>query len=72
MLTVLEAGMGFGVLAVVIGYLPMLYQAFSRREANISLDEWRDSPQSVHSAVHLFYPIHISSIVDTVISYAHL
>lgn len=36
-LAVLEAGMGFGVLAVVIGYLPVLYQAFSRRESNISL-----------------------------------
>ncbi|HEV7902811.1 MAG TPA: potassium channel family protein [Pyrinomonadaceae bacterium] len=36
-LDVLEAGMGFGVLAIVIGYLPVLYQAFSRREANISL-----------------------------------
>lgn len=29
--------MGFGFLALVIGYLPMLYQAFSRREVNISL-----------------------------------
>ena len=37
LLDVLEAGMGFGVLAIVIGYLPTLYQAFSRREANISL-----------------------------------
>lgn len=36
-LAVLQAGLGFGVLAVVIGYLPTLYQAFSRREANISL-----------------------------------
>ncbi|HJR07624.1 MAG TPA: potassium channel family protein [Pyrinomonadaceae bacterium] len=36
-LDVLEAGMGFGVLAIVIGYLPVLYQAFSRRETNISL-----------------------------------
>ncbi|MDQ1591097.1 MAG: hypothetical protein QOG71_1724 [Pyrinomonadaceae bacterium] len=36
-LDVLEAGLGFGVLAIVIGYLPVLYQAFSRREANISL-----------------------------------
>ncbi|MCA1815600.1 MAG: potassium channel family protein [Acidobacteria bacterium] len=34
---VLEAGLGFGVLAIVIGYLPVLYQAFSRRESNISL-----------------------------------
>jgi len=36
-LVVAEAGMGFGFLAVVIGYLPVLYQAFSRREVNISL-----------------------------------
>jgi Ion channel len=35
--TVVEAGMGFGFLAVVISYLPVLYGAFSRREANISL-----------------------------------
>jgi len=34
---VLEAGMGLGFLAIVIGYLPVLYQAFSRRELNISL-----------------------------------
>src|SRR5215472_9638253 len=36
-LTILEAGLGLGFLAVVIGYLPVLYQAFSRRELNISL-----------------------------------
>jgi Ion channel len=34
---VLEAGTGFGFLAVVISYLPVLYGAFSRREVNISL-----------------------------------
>ncbi|HKQ50831.1 MAG TPA: potassium channel family protein, partial [Pyrinomonadaceae bacterium] len=46
-LTVLEAGMGFGFLAVVIGYLPVIYQAFSRREANISLlDARAGSPPS--------------------------
>ncbi|HEX8096735.1 MAG TPA: potassium channel family protein, partial [Pyrinomonadaceae bacterium] len=37
LLTVLEAGTGFGFLAIVIGYLPVIYQAFSRREVNISL-----------------------------------
>lgn len=37
LITVLEAGTGFGFLAVVISYLPVLYGAFSRREANISL-----------------------------------
>ena len=36
-LTVIQAGMGFGFLALVIGYLPVLYQSFSRREVNISL-----------------------------------
>jgi hypothetical protein len=34
---VVEAGMGLGFLAIVIGYLPVIYQAFSRRELNISL-----------------------------------
>jgi hypothetical protein len=36
-LGVLEAGLGFGFLAVIISYLPVLYQAFSRREATIAL-----------------------------------
>ena len=36
-LTVFEAGLGFGFLALVIGYLPALNQSFSKREANISL-----------------------------------
>jgi Ion channel len=36
-LAVLESGLGFGFLAVVISYLPVLYQAFSRREVTISL-----------------------------------
>lgn len=45
--TVVEAGIGFGVLALVIGYLPVLYQAFSRREVAISLlDARAGSPPS--------------------------
>ena len=45
--TVLEAGTGFGLLAMVIAYLPILYQAFSRREVNISLlDARAGSPPS--------------------------
>ncbi len=45
--TVIEAGVGFGVLALVIGYLPVLYQAFSRREVSISLlDARAGSPPS--------------------------
>ncbi len=36
-LIILEAGMGLGFVAVVIGYFPVLYGAFSRREMSISL-----------------------------------
>src|SRR6266436_936314 len=44
-LTVLEAGMGFGFLALVIGYVPLISQAFSRREVSISmLDARAGSP----------------------------
>lgn len=37
LLAVLEAGMGFGFLGTVVGYLPTIYAAFSRREVQISL-----------------------------------
>src|SRR2546421_1895340 len=40
-LSVIEAGLGFAFLAVLITYLPVLYQAFSRREAIISLMDAR-------------------------------
>jgi len=36
-ISVMEAAIGFGLIALVISYLPTLYQAFSRREVNISL-----------------------------------
>lgn len=36
-LAVMEAGMGFAFLGVVIGYLPVVYSAFSTREIEISL-----------------------------------
>ena len=46
-IAVIEAANGFGLLAIVIGYLPVLYQAFSRREVNISLlDARAGSPSS--------------------------
>jgi hypothetical protein len=44
-LTVLESGMGFAFLAMVIGYVPLISQAFSRREVSISmLDARAGSP----------------------------
>lgn len=36
-LAVVEAGMGFGFLALLIGYFPVLYTAFSRREVQMLL-----------------------------------
>ncbi len=46
-LAVVESGLGFGFMAVIIGYLPVLYQAFSRREVTISLlDARAGSPPS--------------------------
>ena len=36
-LSIFEAGTGFGFLAIVMGYFPVLYAAFSRREVSISL-----------------------------------
>jgi hypothetical protein len=42
-----ESGTGFGFIAVVIGYLPVLYQLFSRRETHvIQLDARAGSPPS--------------------------
>lgn len=44
---VVEAGVGFSFLALIISYLPVIYQAFSRRESHISmLDAWAGSPPS--------------------------
>jgi hypothetical protein len=45
--TVVEAGHGFAFLALVISYLPILYQSFSRRETAVSLlDSRAGSPPS--------------------------
>jgi hypothetical protein len=47
MLVVLEAGIGFAFLALIISYMPVLYQAFSQREVNVSLlDARAGSPPS--------------------------
>src|SRR5271157_4060685 len=46
-LTVAEAGVGFAFLAVLIGYMPVIYQSFSRREVGITLlDSRAGSPPS--------------------------
>src|SRR5438128_1583649 len=51
-IVVIEAANGFGLLAIVIGYLPVLYQSFSRREVNIALlDARAGSPSSAAEMV---------------------
>ena len=40
-LLVMEAGTGLGFVALVIGYVPVLYQAFSRREVSVAMLDGR-------------------------------
>jgi hypothetical protein len=58
-LSVAEAGIGFGFLAVVISYLPVLHQAFSRREIVISLlDARAGSPPTAGELLHRMADAH--------------
>jgi hypothetical protein len=55
-IAVIEVATGFGLLVLVIGYLPTLYQAFSHREQRISLlDAHAGSPPSA-SALLVRHP----------------
>ena len=51
-LSVIEAGTGLGFIAMVIGYLPVIYQLFSRREAQvITLDAIAGSPPAAATLI---------------------
>jgi hypothetical protein len=54
-LSVIEAGMGFAFLGVVIGYIPVAYASFSRREIQISMLDARagSPPTAVELLVRL-------------------
>ncbi len=53
-LAVVESGTGLGFIAVVIGYLPVLYQLFARREAHvIQLDARAGSPPTAATMLAL-------------------
>jgi hypothetical protein len=55
-LAVAEAGTGFLFLALIIGYVPVIYQTFSRREINISLlDARAGSPPSASEMLRRHY-----------------
>lgn len=52
-LAVIESGLGFGFLALILSYLPVIYQAFSRREVNIVLlDARAGSPPTAAELLH--------------------
>jgi hypothetical protein len=57
--TIVEAGTGLAVLALIIGYLPVLSQAFSRREVNVSLlDARAGSPPSAGELLIRHFDLH--------------
>lgn len=58
-LVVVEAGIGFAFLALVIGYVPVLYQSFSHREVSITLlDARAGSPPSAEELLRGFASDH--------------
>ena len=64
--TVFESGLGFGFLALIISYLPVIYQAFSRREVSIVLlDARAGSPPTAsellqrHNGPHGLEALHV-------------
>jgi hypothetical protein len=68
-LTVLESGMGFAFLAVVIGYLPTIYSAFSRREIEISLMDARaGSPPTAFEFLARFGNCKDQALLDRILA----
>jgi len=72
-LSVFEAGMGFAFLGVVIGYIPVVYSSFSRREIQISMLDARagSPPSAAELLVRLVgrteYPGVSQSVLDEVL-----
>ena len=68
-LSVFEAGMGFAFLGVVIGYIPVVYGAFSRREIQISMLDARagSPPSAVELLVRLAGRLEDSSTTQKVL-----
>ncbi|MEP7289714.1 MAG: potassium channel family protein [Chloroflexota bacterium] len=65
-ITVGEAGTGFAFLGLVVAYVPLLYQAFSRREVNISLlDARAGSPPSAIELLQRFCQVTQSTHLDS-------
>ena len=68
-LAVGESGLGFGFLAVIVSYLPVLSQAFSRREVTISLlDARAGSPPSAGQALERWARLGKQATVDSTLA----
>src|SRR6476646_3466743 len=66
-LAVIEAGLGFAFLGVVIGYLPTIYSSFSRREIEISLlDARAGSPPSAAELLSRFGNCPQQAVLDQI------
>ncbi|MBA3914138.1 MAG: two pore domain potassium channel family protein [Acidobacteriales bacterium] len=66
-LAVLEAGLGFGFLGVVIGYLPTIYSSFSKREIEISLlDARAGSPPTATELLTRFAKAKDQKVLDDI------
>jgi len=66
-LAVLEAGMGFAFLGVVIGYLPVVYSSFSSREVEISLlDARAGSPPTAAAFLGRLGCCHEAEVLDRI------
>src|SRR5216110_2826162 len=67
-LTVLQSGLGFAFLGVVIGYLPTIYSSFSRREIEISLlDARAGSPPSAAELLTRFGNCPQQTVLDEIL-----
>jgi hypothetical protein len=65
LLSVVEAGMGFAFLGVVIGYLPTVYAAFSNREIEISLlDARAGSPPTAFELLNRYGKTKDQNVLD--------
>jgi hypothetical protein len=72
-LSVFEAGLGFGFMAVIIGYLPVLYQAFSRRETTISLLDARagSPPTAAQVLLRLAHAPNVAAVEPLLVEWEH-
>ncbi|MGH9027422.1 MAG: potassium channel family protein [Acidimicrobiia bacterium] len=71
-LAVAEAFLGLGIVALVIGFLPVLYGAFSRREVQLlTLDDLTDATTSVGLLELYFRQGELEKVYDMFVTWDH-